>query len=74
MLSALSEQEKELLEATRQQDVDKMARILLQMNAYENNLGKAIALSMIDNNPILDSLLRANSAETTQAIHEIFSQ
>jgi hypothetical protein len=51
-----------------------MARILLQMNAYENNLGKAIALSMIDNNPILDSLLRANSAETTQAIHEIFSQ
>jgi hypothetical protein len=72
LLSALSRQQRELFEATKRQDVDEVSRLLLSMNPYENNLGKAMALS-IANEPVLDSLLRANSAETTNAMQALFS-
>jgi hypothetical protein len=72
LLSALSEQERELFEATKRQDVDKVSQLLLGMNAYENNLGKAMALSVV-NNPVIDSLLRTNAAETVSALQRLFT-
>ena len=72
LLSALPEQERELFEATKREDVDEVSRLLLGMNTYENSLGKAMALS-VTHNPVIESLLCTNAAETISALQRLFS-
>lgn len=73
LLSMLSPQQRELVRATEEKDVDKVSELVSNLNSFENDLGRTMALAVVDDPRIHSLLDQGRPQHRSEALKSILS-